>query len=255
MFEVLDAMDSYGDSPAFFLDTETGAVALWLDPLETGGVDSDLEFDPNDPRYLRIPQRKSHDAHAAMERFVDGLEDEDLQTELRQALAGKGAFQRFRGALAGAPDAQAAWEQAKRESLLAEARAWLAGLGIDPVFDLPPLPVPQPLGRPAAGPGEARVGLFDLLLLGAPEVDGDLVRRTFVAADAERARKTFTRLARELCEHHGISWRRRFIEDRDHYEVDRCSLRITGRRVVLEVEVARAIWELFAAAPAAPASR
>ena len=248
MDDVLDALDSRGDSPSFFLDLETGQVAIWIDPLITG---EENDIDPDDARYAAIPKVRSVDEHRAMEDFVDGLEEDDIQAALRRSLKGKGAFSRFRDVLTGYPDLVARWQEQKCALLLKEALAWLGDLGIAPQFEVRPLPVPsRPAGRPQAPPGQALVGLFDLLLLGAPDGKTELregqVRRRFVARGEEQARKVFARLARELCEHHGISWRKRFIENTDRYEVERCSLQISGLEVELSVAVPQAIWDLFA---------
>jgi hypothetical protein len=128
---------------------------------------------------------------------------------------------------------------------LRQALAWLTELGIDPQYDLRP-PPPR---RRAAGPGEAQIGLVDLLLLGAPDgktelVDGR-VRRVLVT-DAERAARVFARVARELAESLGVRWRPTSIEGKTRYEIDRFRLTCTGRRVELEVQVSPAVWEIFA---------
>jgi hypothetical protein len=134
----------------------------------------------------------------------------------------------------------AAWQASRRALLLEQAVDWLRSLGIEPQYELTPIVAPQPAGRPAVG--KARVGLFDLLLLGAPapaalEVPEGQAFRGFTAASEDQARAVFERLARELAEHHGVSWRRRFIEDRDDYRIERCRLTVRGRRVELHVDV------------------
>jgi hypothetical protein len=247
MDEILDAMETGGDdSPQFFLDLENGQIELSIDPMLTG---EELTFDPDDrTRYVEIPPRSSRDDYAVMKQFVASLDEPDVRARLQEAITGKGAFGRFRDTLAGYPDLRARWHKEERDSLLAEALEWLAGLGIEPQYELRQIPAPQPAGRPTAQPGQAQVGLFDMLLLGGHKtelIDGR-VRRVFVAHNAEQARKVFARLARELAEHHGLAWRKRMIEDRNDFGIERCHLSVSGRTVELAVEVSAAIWSAFA---------
>jgi hypothetical protein len=246
MKAILESMDSYGDSVRFFLDLQSGEIELWMDQM-----DEEPAFDPDDPRYAAIPQCDSGDEYQEMEAFVDGLDEADVQRQLRNTLGGKGSFGRFRAVLAGFPDLRVRWETDKQQRLLRQALAWLAGLGVTPQYDLPPVTPVQPAGRAEAAPGRARIGLFDMLLLGAPDgktelIDGK-VRRVFRGVNAEQARKVFARLAAELSEHNGLSWRKRFIEGRNSYEVGGCKASVDGRLVELEIEVPPATWKAFSA--------
>jgi hypothetical protein len=246
MDEILDAIDSGGDeSPRFFLDLQSGQIELWVDPLLTG---EEPEFDPDDrDRYAEIPRATSRDGYRAMEDFIAGLDEVDVQTELRRAIAGKGAFRRFRELLSGYPDLQARWEAEKRQRLLTEALAWFEELGIEPQYEMRPIAAPTPAGRPTSEPGRPQVGLFDLLLLGGKsELIEGRVRRVFTARNPEQARKVFARVARELTEHHGLAWRKRLVEGRDSFEIERCHLAVVGRMVELAVEVQRPVWDAFA---------
>jgi hypothetical protein len=252
MDEILDAMDSSGETPKFFLDLETGQIELWMDPLEVG---EEPGFDPDDTRYAEIPQQVTRDEYAAMEAFVAAIDEEDVQRTLRAALTGRGAFGRFREGLSRYPDLRARWDAEKRERILEDALDWLHGLGIEPQYELRPLPVQSAVGQPHSEPGQARIGLFDLLLLGGlkgtTELDEGRVSRVYLAAGAAQARKVFARLARELAEHHGIGWRKRLIEGQDSFSVERCHLSVVGRMVDLQVDVPQAIWDAFAKPPLA----
>lgn len=242
---ILDAIDTSGpDAPSFFLDRQSGQVELWLDPLVSG---EENEFDPEDDRHERIPQRSSHEAYEGMRTFAESLDEEDVRDRLFAALEGKGAFRRFKDVLRGAPDLEARFFAFQREVLLREALAWLKSIEIEPQYELPPLPAPQPAARPATA-GEMEIGLFDMLLLGGHKtelIDGR-VSRHFVASTPAEGRKVFARLARELCEHHGLGWRKRFIEGRNDYELGRMRLSVDGELVELSVAVSRATWDAFA---------
>jgi Uncharacterised protein family (UPF0158) len=249
MDEILDAIDTYGDDTRFYLDTETGEVSLWMNPLHTG---EEAAFDPHDDRYAQIPQRVSRESYRDMERFVLAIDEEDVRRELQRAIEGKGAFDRFRRALSGYPDLRARWEQGKRDALLAEAVAWLATLGIEPQYELRPIAGTRPgsgAGTPQHLQGQAAVGLLDLLLLGGPdgrkELLGERVRRVHVSPTPEHARKVFSRIARELAEQHGLAWRKRMIEDTNAFEIERYTVTHAGRRVELAVEVPRPVRVAF----------
>jgi hypothetical protein len=246
MDEIVDALDSHGESPTFYLDTQTGQVELSLDPIETPSS----ALDPAHTRHAQIPRRDAGDEHRLMQRFVSTVEDDGLRVALEQTLSGKGALRSFREVLQRHPDLSAQWEQHRRDQLVQEAIAWLAQIGIEPQYELRPLPARHPIGRSGQRPGEPRPGLFDLLLLGAPEgktelIDGR-VRRVFQATDPEQAARVFARLARELCEHHAHPWRRP-LGEADRFELDRCRLVRSGRQVELSIAVPAAIWQLFSA--------
>jgi hypothetical protein len=246
MDEIIDAMDTRGEVE-FFLDLESGKVELWIDPSHTG---EDNDIDPEDDRFVEIPRVETRDQHRTMEAFVEALDDEDARLNFRRAITGPGAFAGFRGTMDRHPDLRPGWEEHKRDRLLKAALEWLATLGIDPQYELRPIPGVRPLKGPEGSPGKAQIGLFDLMLLGAPEDNSELVdgrvQRIFTAAEPERARKVFERVAREICEHHGLEWRRRFIEGQDHYELDRFRVTHAGRKVELSVTVTPAVWEAFA---------
>jgi hypothetical protein len=91
--------------------------------------------------------------------------------------------------------------------------------------------------------------LVDLLLLGGAEgkperQGGQVVRRVQLGTPAE-ARRVWRDLARELCEVHGVEWRKRFIEGKSRYEIERAHLVVDGSTVELAIDVPDAVWSLF----------
>lgn len=236
---ILEALREYGDDASAYLDRETGEVVWWHD-LE----DSDVPpgFDPDDPRYAEIPCSETHVAYREMERFASEVDERDVREQLAIALSGKGAFRRFRDVLAGFPDLQARWRVQENECRLREALAWLDGIGIEPEYELRHVPAAPRLGTtsPKKSAVDA-VTLADLLLLGAPEgrteiLDGK-VRREYLAPERDLARRVFRNIAREIVETSGLAWRKRFVEGRDAFEMNRFHLSVAGRVVTLDVEV------------------
>ena len=86
-------------------------------------------------------------------------------------------------------------------------------------------------------------------MLGGPdgrkELLADRVLRVHVAPTAQHARKVFSRIARELAEQHGLSWRKRMIEGRDRFEMESYTVTNTGRRVELSIDVPRPVRVAF----------
>ena len=120
-------------------------------------------------------------------------------------------------------------------------------MDIEPVYTLRQMELEpaQPV-QPAA----PKITLLDLLLLGAPDGKTELlegkVYRQFTAPSASAARALFKSLARELCEYHGIAWRKHFVENTSRYDVERAHLEIEGTTLRLSVDVPVWVWKAFA---------
>ncbi|MBM4063102.1 MAG: hypothetical protein FJ265_18700 [Planctomycetes bacterium] len=243
MESVLDAMDDYGDAPFTFLDVETGEARPWFDPIVTG---EEPDFDCDEDRWEKVPRREAHEKLHAMQHFVHQLDEDDVRERLQLALAGRGAFGRFRAELSRHPDLQARWFAEDRAALLADAIEWLHGLGIEPRYTLRQAPPPPP---PPPAPKHPQVDLFDLLVLGAPGGKTELIEgrvfREYTAADPAAARAAFVHIARQITELDGVGWRRRFVADRDDYECGRYRLRVAARMVTLSLAMPRPIWDEF----------
>lgn len=130
------------------VDLEMLAMVLEGDPAESGGR-LDLttgecwpeftdEFGPetaelDDPeRWLNVPNLGSRPAYRDMELFIDGLDDAALADRLRIAIAGRGAFRRFKDVLARDERAWRRYHRFTDERQRGRARAWLAEEGYCP---------------------------------------------------------------------------------------------------------------------------
>ncbi|MGH7818858.1 MAG: UPF0158 family protein [Candidatus Binatia bacterium] len=245
---LLEAMTRSPDWEAY-LDLETGVVTLHpsgsddLDELD----DEESEAVPHGG--VEIPRVESREEYRLMAQFATDLDEDDVREQLELALDGRGAFGRFRQVLARHPDLRARWERRHDEWLLAEARLWLEGLGVD--AELRP---GQPHGPPPEPPSDSKgrgphIGLVELLLLGAPDGKTELldgkVRRVFRARSGGEARAVFKSVARELCEFHGTAWRNRFIEGRNRFSAENAEVAVEGNDVELVVEVSAELWRRF----------
>ena len=259
MQALLDAIDTYGEgAPDSFLDLRTGQVVerLRFADGSYGDDDDTPHFEPEDGRHVEVPTRSAREAYRVMEQFAEGLDEEeaDVREQLRIALAGSGAFSRFRYVVRQHPGLRERWQRADQKDLLDRALAWLDQLGIEPQYELRPLARSAPAPAPSSTADTAApIGLHDLLLLGAPSGKTELiagrVRRVFVAASPTQARKTYLRIARELIEHEGLPWRKNLVEGRDEFRVGRSELSLAGSAVHLLVDVPRPVWDAFTSPP------
>jgi hypothetical protein len=243
MDELLDAFEERSEHVVMYFNRETGEVGTWIDP----DFNEWPQLDPDDACWVEIPRLDARDGIREIERFVDTLDELDVQRQLRNAIQGKGAFRRFRETLHGYPDLRARWEVAHRDYLLQQALGFLAELGIEPLYELR-RPVAEP--APASQPKHPRIGLHHLLLLGSPNGKTELiegrVNRCIRLRSPQQARKQFEHLAREIMELHGLAWRRSAVDGRDTLELDPFHLRIDGNCVLVATAVPRPIWDAFA---------
>ncbi len=221
-----------------YLDPDSGEVVL--------GATFEDEDEEESERLLWIPRLEGRREYELMADFAASVDEADVREQFTIALDGRGAFGRFRQLVQRYPDLNDRWQRLRREWLLGEAREWLAGLEVDAVLQLPSRREPSP---PRPERRVSRIGLLDLLLLGAPEGKTELldgtVWRVFRAATAGEARAVFKNVARDLCEFHGIAWRNRFVEGRDSYAIERYQLRVEGEAVELAVQVSPELWRRF----------
>lgn len=103
--------------------------------LEYGDLDLDPddEDDLDDPEvWLHVHSEGSRAGYRDMERFIANLPDEGLADRLARSLGGRGAFRRFKDALADSPELLELWYAFEDERQRGRARAWLAFEGYAP---------------------------------------------------------------------------------------------------------------------------
>jgi GrpB-like predicted nucleotidyltransferase (UPF0157 family) len=90
-----------------------------------------VEFGFNS-RFIEIPQADSREGYEDMEAFIETVAQPHLQELLQVAIRGKGAFRRFKDALAAHPHERERWFQFHDERLHQRVLDWLETEGIDP---------------------------------------------------------------------------------------------------------------------------
>ncbi len=86
-------------------------------------------------RYLRLPKADSRRSYQDIEVFITTVQDKDLRNELTQAIAGQGAFRRFKAALAGHRHERERWFRFKNQRLRERLAEWLATEDVELVVD------------------------------------------------------------------------------------------------------------------------
>lgn len=145
-----------GDGPTPMLrplpvDLEELAMILEGDPMHGGGridlrtgevwpqsaIESveevgEIDEDDDPDRWLWVHCGGSHDGYRDMEWFIENLDDEVLADRLARAIAGRGAFRRFKDRLAEHPALMTRWHAFSNDRQRGRARGWLAAAGYTP---------------------------------------------------------------------------------------------------------------------------
>jgi hypothetical protein len=250
MGDILDAMTAAEDPALYFLDLEKGTVMVVASDDAAADGEDDEAFqliDDNPNRYAEIPRVEGRDEYDWMADFADSVDEEDIRDRLAVALRGKGSFGRFRDVVFQYSDLKQQWLAFKQQRLADEAKEWLEGLEIEPVYELRPIEGPPPV---EAKPAAVKLGLLDVLLLGAPDgkterIDGRVLRQVNLRTPSA-ARGVFKTVARELCAFYGMAWRNRFVEGKNELSIERAHIAIVGNSVVVSIVVTDATWKAFA---------
>jgi hypothetical protein len=88
--------------------------------------------DQDDSRWLWVDPQGSRPGYRDMELFIGTVENPALADRLNIAIAGRGAFRRFKDAIADDPAAEDRWYTFSEDRLLGRARSWLAAQGCSP---------------------------------------------------------------------------------------------------------------------------
>jgi hypothetical protein len=247
MAALIDGMTMPADVPwTSFLDLQEGTVIdSGVQEAEDDDDESVSELALDPERYAAIPRLESREEYQIMTAFAASIDDDELRERLDDALQGKGAFSRFRRVVDRDAELRDAWYAFKENELIRIARRWLSALDIEPIYELPrhekpvvsaPLPVPM-------------VGLFELLLLGAPDgktelLEGQVLRQIRAKTSAE-ARAIFTRVARDLCRYFDVPWRKRLVEGTSKFDLEVAHLTVEDVLVTLGIDVPIVVWKAF----------
>ncbi|MGK4580359.1 UPF0158 family protein [Kitasatospora sp. HPMI-4] len=112
------------------IDLTTGEC--WPQQVDLDGWEGELSEDAEPDRWLPVPCEGSRDGYRDMELFIATVGDAGFADRLEIAIAGRGAFRRFKDVLARREDEQSRFHLFSEERQRGRARAWLAGHGYRP---------------------------------------------------------------------------------------------------------------------------
>ena len=117
---------------SWVLDTETGIV-LRLSEEEEDELPLSIEEIEEDStgRFLAIEPEDPQEGYGDMQAFIGTVAESQFRELLEVAIAGKGAFSRFKDVLARVPDERERWFVFQQERVFGRIRDWLAANGIE----------------------------------------------------------------------------------------------------------------------------
>jgi len=127
--DLASALEDHSDL-AWYLDTETGEVLPVSDDADDDLLTVPREELVESDRFTFIEPLESRLGWEEMRDFTGRVEDRRLRELLEVALAGKGAFGRFKAILADFPQERARWFAEHDQHMEVQALAWLDRQGI-----------------------------------------------------------------------------------------------------------------------------
>jgi Uncharacterised protein family (UPF0158) len=96
-----EALEDHSSETSWWFDPQSGEVEPRLDPLQIGEGEQE---DPRDRDLVLIEPIPSREAYGDMEDFIGHVRDTRARDLLKRAIAGRGAFRRFKDTLLNFPD-------------------------------------------------------------------------------------------------------------------------------------------------------
>jgi predicted nucleotidyltransferase len=122
-----EALEDHSPDTSWWFDPGTGGSEPSLDPAS---FDFEEDTHPEERGLIRIDPISSREAYGDMEDFIGQVRDPRTRDLLERAIAGRGAFRRFKDALYELPDLRQAWFTFHDVRMRRRAVEWLAGQGL-----------------------------------------------------------------------------------------------------------------------------
>ena len=124
-----EALEDHSPETTWWFDPQTGAAEPYLADPVSGALDEEEE-DPLDRGLLRIEPIPSREAYGDMEDFIGRVRDPRARDLLERAIAGRGAFRRFKDTLLDFQELRAVWFAFHDARMERRAIEWLAEQGL-----------------------------------------------------------------------------------------------------------------------------
>jgi len=121
--ELCHALEDHSELSSWFIDIKTGKLHLFGDSM-WDGEDVGDDFEPPDD-CRRIDPIDSRESYEDLAHFTAMVRDPRARELLERAIAGRGAFRRFKDTLAEFPDLRTAWFKFHDTRLERRAIEWL----------------------------------------------------------------------------------------------------------------------------------
>lgn len=147
-----EALEDHSDYTEWWFDPKTGKVEPWPSDLS---ADAGLEEKhPAEQDWIRVEALPSHESYEDLVDFTDRVRDPRARDLLERAIAGRGAFRRFKDTLFEFPELREAWFRFHDARMERRALGWLADEGfvdedvVERAIDERPDPEPIQLSGP-----------------------------------------------------------------------------------------------------------
>jgi hypothetical protein len=128
--ELETAFSFSGSMHQHFLLFQTGEVLFLsedMDEEERAEIEERLDAGG----FAEIESPDSHEQWGWMAAFAETVQDQHLRELLEVAIAGKGAFRRFKDVLLSVPEERERWFRFEAQAMRAAIDRWIAGLAIE----------------------------------------------------------------------------------------------------------------------------
>ena len=122
-----EALEDHSSETTWWFDPDAGTSEPHVDPIYT---DLDEEEHPSDRGLILIEPIPSREAYGDMEDFIGRVRDSRARDLLERAIAGRGAFRRFKDTLLDLPELRQAWFAFHDVRMKWRAIEWLADRGL-----------------------------------------------------------------------------------------------------------------------------
>ena len=126
--DLAEALEDHSYDHSWWLDPETGDVVLWSDSSKEQG-----EPEPEARGLRAIDPIPSYEGYEDMQDFIQRVRNPHARNLLERAIAGRGAFRRFKDTLHDFPELRQAWFRFHDARVARRAIVWLVDEGlVDP---------------------------------------------------------------------------------------------------------------------------
>jgi Uncharacterised protein family (UPF0158)/Nucleotidyltransferase domain len=123
--DLAEALEDHSYDHSWWIDPESGEILLWSEYFEEQG-----ERDPESRGLHPIDPIPSHEGYEEMQAFIESVRDPRARHLFERAIAGRGAFRRFKDALLDFPELRDSWFRFHDARLGRRAIRWLLDEGL-----------------------------------------------------------------------------------------------------------------------------